>query len=400
MSTIQLLHAGPHNVAGNSEAEKTAVSQLPHVLFVIDQFPKVLGGGERVVLRLASLLPQYGYRVSILTFYAHPESPCVRLSACPIYVLPLRCTYDWYALQGAVALRRFLRSQHIQIVQTFFESSDLWAGLVTKVASTAKLIWSRRDMGILRSSKHRAAYKWMASLPDAVFAVSDQVRQHCIQIDHLPAARVTTIYNGIQLEHWSEFETRSPRLDCAIAITTIGNIRQVKGHDIFIKAAALVVRQFPQATFYIVGSVLEPDYFDHLQDLVQSLGLSTQCYFSGATTDLQQTLRATDVFVLPSRSEGFSNTIIEAMAASLPVVATNVGGNGEAVKDGDTGYVVPVEDPEALAAAILKLISNPAMAVQMGHAGRRRVEELFTSRIMMTAITGVYEKLLGVSALE
>src|SRR6185437_9655227 len=92
---------------------------------------------------------------------------------CPVYLLPLRRTYDLTAIKGAFALRRLLKQQNIKIVQTFFESSDIWAGFVTKTLSDAKLIWSRRDMGILRTGKHETAYRLMAGLPDAVFAVSD-----------------------------------------------------------------------------------------------------------------------------------------------------------------------------------------------------------------------------------
>ena len=166
---------------------------------MLDQFPKTLGGGERIVLKLAALLPQYGYRASILTFSVHPESAALKSPPCPIYLLPLQRTYDLTALRAAFELRRFLKQQQVQIVQTFFESSDLWAGFVTKAMSKAKLIWSRRDMGILRTRKHHIAYRLMASAPDAVFAVSEQVRQHCIEVDRIDPARVQTIYNGLDL---------------------------------------------------------------------------------------------------------------------------------------------------------------------------------------------------------
>src|SRR5450631_3697251 len=172
---------------------------LPHVLLVLDQMPMALGGGERVALRLAALLPSYGYRVSILTFFIHPDSRVLKAPPCPIYLLPLSNTYGVGALRAAFAFARFLKDKGVQIVQTFFESSDLWGGLVTKLASDAKLIWSRRDMGILRGRKHRIAYRLLASMPDAIFAVSEQVRQYCIEVDRAEPARVITIYNGLDL---------------------------------------------------------------------------------------------------------------------------------------------------------------------------------------------------------
>ena len=134
-------------------------ASLPHVLLVLDQVSRTLGGGERIVLKLAALLPQYGYRVSVLTFFADPSSPFLAAATCPVYELPLTSTYDRNAFHAALELRRFLTSHNVQIVQTFFESSDLWAGLIVKLTSPARLIWSRRDMGILRAPKHHLAYR-------------------------------------------------------------------------------------------------------------------------------------------------------------------------------------------------------------------------------------------------
>ena len=109
---------------------------------------------------------------------------------------------------------------------------------------------------------------------------------------------------------------------------------------------------------------------------------------------MQEYLSAADIFVLPSRSEGFSNAIIEAMAASLPVVATNVGGNAEAVEDGVSGFIVPPEDIAALSDAILRMLSNPAKAEEMGASGRERVKDNFTIDAMVHQITNVYASLL------
>jgi glycosyltransferase involved in cell wall biosynthesis len=369
-------------------------SALPHVLLVLDQFPKNLGGGERIVLKLAALLPKYGYRASILTFSVHPESAALKAPPCPIYVLPLQRTYDLTALRAALEFQRFLRQQQVQIVQTFFESSDLWAGFVTKTMSKAKLIWSRRDMGILRTRKHHTAYRLMASTPDAVFAVSEQVRQHCIEVDRIDSTRVQTIYNGLDLSDWNT-PSKPAKASGEFLVTTVGNIRRVKGHDIFIRAAASIVPQFPGVSFCIAGDVLEPDYFLELRLLVKELNLDDHFRFVGGIANLREHLSAADIFVLPSRSEGFSNAIVEAMAAALPVVATNVGGNAEAVKDGVSGLLVPSEDPAALSAAIIRLLSDPSQAKTMGKAGKALAAENFTTEAMMNRITAVYKRLLA-----
>jgi glycosyltransferase involved in cell wall biosynthesis len=381
--------------AAGAEPNAANGSSAPHVLLVLDQFPKTLGGGERIVLKLAALLPSYGYRVSIMTFFVHPECDAVASAQCPIYVLPLQSTYDLNAFRAGLQLRRFLRVQRVQIVQTFFESSDIWAGFVTRLTSRAKLIWSRRDMGILRAAKHRVAYRLMSGVPDAVFAVSEQVRKFCIEVDRISPARVHTIYNGLDLMA-SDPRSTSFKDAREIRVTTVGNIRRVKGHDLFIQAAAALLPQFPQASFSIAGEVLDPDYFIELQTLVRDLNLGERFHFVGSIADTRKYLSGSDIFVLPSRSEGFSNAIIEAMAVNLPVVATDVGGNAEAVKDGVTGFVVPTEDAAALAGAIGALLADPLKAQAMGIAGRARAAELFTTRAMMQRTVAVYQDLLAV----
>ncbi|HZY62561.1 MAG TPA: glycosyltransferase family 4 protein [Edaphobacter sp.] len=376
------------------KAESTESNNRPHVLLVVDEFPRSLGGGERVALKIASLLPDYGYRVSILTFSIDPKSLAFDLSSCPIYQLPLKSAYNLDAFAAAIELRRFLRNQKIDIVQTFFESSDLWAGLVARATAGVKLIWSRRDMGILRGRKHHLAYRLLSRLPHAVFAVSEQVRQYCIEKDGIPPTRIQTIYNGLDLANW-EFVSKPHHEPRKFLITTTGNIRHIKGHDIFIKAAAIVRQRFPGASFSIAGRILDHAYFAELQALIHDLGLTDHFHFMGELMHLGEHLNTADVFVLPSRSEGFSSAIVEAMAATLPVVATDVGGNPEAVKDGVNGYVVPPEDFEALAQAIIRLLEDPAKAKKMGEAGKLIVSEKFTTEMMMTQTVGTYKKLLN-----
>jgi glycosyltransferase involved in cell wall biosynthesis len=378
----------------NSGASITHDEKAPHILLVLDQFPETLGGGERVVLRLAELLPRYGYQASILTFAIHQNSSALKHAKCSIHLLPLQRVYDFNSFRASFAFREFLRQNKIQLVQTFFESSDLWAGLATKTMSKAKLIWSRRDMGILRSSKHFFGYRAMSMLPDAVFAVSNQVRKHCIEVDHIDPNRVFTIYNGINVSNWHS-SPASIEPSRQLLVTTVGNIRRVKGHDLFIRAAAQLAALHPGIQFSIVGEVLEPEYFSELKTLIKDLNLSDNFHFVGGVSDLPVYLAHANIFVLPSRSEGFSNAIIEAMAASLPVVVTDVGGNAEAVMDAVSGFIVPPEDANALSSAIGKLVSDPNQARAMGLIGRGIVEEKFTDDAMMKHIVAIYDRLLS-----
>jgi L-malate glycosyltransferase len=379
--------AGP--VISSSPAADT-----PHILLAVDQLLATLGGGERAVWRLASLLPEYGFRVSILTLAADAQSPIVLDPPCPVFVLPLQRTWDGKAMRAARTLRRFLHEQQVRLVQTFFESSDLWVGGVAKSVPGISLIWSRRDMGILRTAKHRIAYRLLARLPDFVFAVSEQVRRHCIEVDGIQPERVRTVYNGVPVNTSASPESLDLKNSQPPRILSVGNIRRVKGHDMLLEAAALVLRRFPQVEFAIAGEPAEAEFFASLQARAAELQLSTSFHFLGGVSPLAEELRRATLFVMPSRSEGFSNAIVEAMAASLPVVATRVGGNPEAVDDGKTGTLVPAEDVQALAGAICALLGDRELAHQMGIAGHDRVAKLFTTDAMMQATVETYRNLL------
>jgi glycosyltransferase involved in cell wall biosynthesis len=367
-------------------------NDLPRVLFVIDQFSKTLGGGERTVLQLASQLPEHGFQASILTFFLDPESPARKMTTAPIYLLPLRRTCGIGGLHAAFRFRQFIMREGIAIVHTVFESSDLFAGFVTRASSRAKLVWSRRDMGILRKPKHRIAYRLMAGIPHAVVAVSEEVRQYCVRTDGINSARVHTIYNGLNIDRFVNTGNRSLG---GQRVVSVGNIRRVKGHDVFVRAAAIIAQRFPRARFTIAGEILEQQYFQELLTLIDKLGLADRFSFEGGVTDLPSFLAGADIFVLPSRSEGFSNALIEAMAASLPVVATKVGGNPEAVKDGVTGLLVSPEDPGALADALQELLSDSERSWAMGTAGRRLAIDEFSNDRVIHQLAEIYQRLLS-----
>jgi glycosyltransferase involved in cell wall biosynthesis len=178
-------------------------------------------------------------------------------------------------------------------------------------------------------------------------------------------------------------------------IATVGNIRPVKGIDILVQTAAIVVRQIPNALFLVIGKNSDPEYMQKVKAEIERLGVSWNVRFWGESEEVVSLLRQSNVFFLPSRSEGFSNALIEAMACCLPCVATNVGGNAEAVSDGKSGYLTNSEDAEGAAARILTLLRDDYAAREMGVAGRKIVERRFTADTMIEQLVGHYERLLA-----
>lgn len=372
----------------------------PHVLFIIDQLCE-MGGAERVLLKMIRLLQaEGGFRCSLLTFrtsesFEEPGKIC-----CPLWVFPLKKTWDWNAVKVAAQIRRLIRHERISIVHTFFETSDLFGGLVSKLSGCPVLISSRRDMGILRAPKHRIAYKLMGRLYDTVLAVSPQVREFCIQADGLDPARVQELVNGLEMEQISSAPGRAVmRWQNAIhdgvpVIITVANIRRVKGIDVLARAAGMVCAIYPRALFVVVGESSEIEYCHELENLVTALGLSGNFWFPGAREDVFSLLKMSDVFCLPSRSEGSSNALLEAMACRLPCVATDVGGNREAIKDGENGFIVPSEDWQAMGQRIIELIGDRELAAGMGRRAEAVVRSRFTADVMMSGLITLYRRLL------
>ncbi|HTC92424.1 MAG TPA: glycosyltransferase [Terriglobales bacterium] len=372
----------------------------PHILFVIDELCE-MGGAERALLKMIRLMPSQDFRCSLLTFRMRGELEELKTLPCPVHLLPLKKTYDWNALKAANQIRRRIRDEKISIVHTFFETSDLWAGPIAKLSGCPILISSRRDMGILRSGKHWRAYKLTGRFYDKVLAVSPQVKEFCIRQDRLDPEKVEVLFNGLEMEEVKKAAGReATRLKMGISqhtpvITTVANIRKVKGIDVLVKAASLVCKKHRDALFLVIGRKSEEEYCRELDDLISAFGLGGNFKFLGSCEDVFSILKMSDVFCLPSRSEGFSNALIEAMACGLPCVATDVGGNREALKDGETGFIVASEDWATMAARVSSLLDERTHAASMGLKGQEIVYNKFTAEAMMAALTGIYRSLLA-----
>lgn len=393
--------AQPQEAKAPSGNEHFNAGEPAHILFLMDRYFGTHGGAEGALLKILRHLPKDRFRASLITFGMNPALDVAKVFPCPVHVLPLQRTYDWNAVKVAGQLRRFIRSERVSIVHTFFETSDLWGGMVAKLSGCPLLVSSRRDMGILRSWKHHVAYRLIRSAVDLVLPVSDQVRSFAIRRDGLDPKKVVTLYNGVELDRIAQangveqLRASLGLAEAAPVIATVANLRWVKGLDVLVRSAAIVCREFPHARFLVVGHPSEPDYARQLQQLSRELGVTQNVRFVGGSSEIFSFLKLSNVFCLLSRSEGFSNALLEAMACKLPCVATRVGGNGEAVAEGESGFLVQSEDAQTAAERILTLLRDPGRAQQMGAAGQRIVETRFTIEVMMQQLVSLYEGLLN-----
>jgi glycosyltransferase involved in cell wall biosynthesis len=294
-----------------------------------------------------------------------------------------------------------MRSTEVDIVHTFFETSNTWGAMVAKLSGIPVLVSSRRDMGILRQAKHNIAYTLVNRLSDAFVAVSNGVRDFCIETEGLDPNRVFTVHNGVDLEKIehpagvAELKAKLAIPEGTPVVTTVANIRRVKGIDTLLQAAAIVRREIPNVRFLLAGTSLDAAYFEELKTLVRDSGLQDTVVFLGNFSEVFALLKLSNVFCLLSRSEGFSNAILEAMASGLPCVATRVGGNPEAIEDGHNGFLLEPEDANAAAQRLVQLLKNPEQARRIGCVARRTVQEKFTSEKMAGELAGLYENMLN-----
>jgi glycosyltransferase involved in cell wall biosynthesis len=234
-----------------------------------------------------------------------------------------------------------------------------------------------------------------------VLAVSEEVKSFCVDQEHIDPQKVSVVYNGVDLQQFAEAVQTTP-LDrsqwpgASHIITCIANVRQIKGIDVLVRCAQRVCRELPGAAFLIAGTLYDPRaYTEEIQQMVRSFGLENNVKLLGFVEDPTPLLKMSNAFCLLSRSEGFSNALLEAMAAGIPPVVTRVGGNPEAIHDGENGFLVPPEDDESAAERILFLLRNPEKAAQIGNAARLAVQTRFSGDIMVRRLMEVYRGLMA-----
>jgi sugar transferase (PEP-CTERM/EpsH1 system associated) len=218
----------------------------------------------------------------------------------------------------------------------------------------------------------------------------------------VPAARLTSIYNGVDHQRFTPAARRTPIDGCPFTdpslwlVGSVGRLQPVKAQTLLVQAFIAALRQQPalrdRLRLVLVGDgALRAECEARLDEA----GMGRLAWLAGERADVPEVMRGLNCFVLPSLAEGISNTILEAMASGLPVLATRVGANAELVEPGVSGELVPANDVPALAAALLALAQDPARSAVMGVAGRRIVEQRFSLPAMVAAYEGVYRRLLA-----
>ena len=231
-------------------------------------------------------------------------------------------------------------------------------------------------------------YSTVAFLSDSLFCPSEAVKKELnsfIKNSDIPIER---IYNDIDIRPEPQFLSEGSTK----TIVTISNISKNKGISVLLESADIVCREIPDAVFQVIGRVEDKEYYKNLLVKRNSMGLEKQFCFKGFQDDVYQFLYTSDVFVSASMSEGLGIVLLEAMNAGKPVVATESGGAAEMVVDGETGFLVPVNDSRIMAERIIALLEKPEDAMNMGRAGYERVKKNFYLQKQVDAFSELLEK--------
>lgn len=408
--------SAPPPVPGPTTASRRTRGHKPLRVLFIDHTAK-LGGGEIALIHLLEALDRNTVEPILLTFEEGSMVERLR-SSLEVHVLPLseevsmasKDALGWRsALQfGRVSavlghiwkVRQLIRSLHVDLVHTNSLKSDIIGGLAGRLA-LRPVIWHVRDRIAPDYLPSKVVHLFRALsriVPTFLIAVSEATRRTLVSdvAASRKGARIAVVYDGVDLPAIAEasapISADSPR------IGLIGRICPWKGQHIFLQCAALLHPRFPGARFEIIGAPLfkEQIYEEELRTLSRTLGLDHVVTFTGFLQNVSGRVAELAIVVHASiLAEPFGLVLIEGMAQSKPIVATRGGGPLEIVVDGETGLLVPMGDPGAMAEAIAALLSDPERARRMGQHGRQRVADHFTMDRTARDVEAIYRTLAG-----
>jgi glycosyltransferase involved in cell wall biosynthesis len=357
------------------------------------------GGAELHLLTLCQYLKRLGVETVVAYLKegrgSRPLRPDFEAAGIPVFYLggeSVDFVRPWLQLQ------RLLKQEKPDILHTHLPRADLLGFLTRLIGFSGSWVCSVHGIyaNHWRGHKTLPLFKLIWRQADRVIAISRAVKEWLVKDCGLAPEKVQVVYYGIEPERWSlpSQDLRSKwELNGQLLVGTVGRLEPVKGHDILIRAMPSVVQQFPQATLLIAGH--DPwGYGRVLERLATQLGVDAHLCFLGFQNDVPLFLHALDVFAFASRSEGFGQVVIEAMAAGKPVVVSRIAPLTEIVVDGETGLWAEPGIPESFAEKIRWLLTHPEDARAMGRRGQERVSTFFSAARMAQEMRNVYATVL------
>jgi len=353
-----------------------------------------LGGSKRQMAQLARALDRSKFEPIVGCFRpAGLRGRELEAAGVPIAHFPVYSLASPRAVAGAWNLARFIRRRGIRLVHTFDYPLGVFAVPVARLLTDAIAVSSQRSHRDLVPPGYRKMVRATDRLASAVVVNCEFVRRHLEQDESVPASRIRLCYNGIDLEEFSRRDGARPTAlpQDVLVIGVVCALRPEKGLPDLLDAFARIPRTRAGLKLAVVGS---GPALKQLESLARGLGIADDCVFAPATGQVAAWLRAIDIFVLPSRSEALSNSLMEAMACGCCAVASNVGGNPELIRHGETGLLFEPGDAAGLAAVLELLIGNSSLRQRLAGAGTRWIRDNFSIRASARRMGEIYAELI------
>ena len=376
-----------------------------------------IGGAQETVRTLAKYLPRTGCPTVVCTFGDGPLRQEIERLGVPVELLPGRrhgiVALPWFIIEMVRRRRDLLEvlAKHgAGVVQTQGLGTLDFLAMTLRLGGRTQVWWTIQNANFMVRGEHVLRHKWLvgpkraahrclyrigARIVNGIIAVSDETaRSFCEAIGDV-ADKITVVCNAVDIE---SYPAKADREEVRIRLgfgsdehlmTMVGTFKRQKGHRYLVEAATSVVGRWPDLHILLVGG---GDLAREIETQVNAAGLSNRVHLLGSRRDVPEILAASDSFVLPSLWEGLPVALVEAMAGGLPVIATSVSGTEQVIVEGVTGLLVPPGDAEALADAMIELLSDPAGAATMAAAGRERVAALFSAQGQAERLTALFRQ--------
>jgi L-malate glycosyltransferase len=354
-----------------------------------------MGGGEAHIIDLCRALAERGHEVHLAARPRNLLMDHLTLQPDRIHRLPLRNSVD---VCSAYQLARKIKQHRYDIIHGHVARDYLVCVMARLLSSQGRLVLTRHHYLPIGDNW---AYKRLLRRADKFIAVSESVRQGIMTSLSLPPNQVVTIPNWIDISRFQELPSgqlgrAKLGLEHPFIVGMVGQITPAKGQEEFIRAAALVSEQRDDVAFLIVGEELDTQrsYTLFLQRLAEDLGVSRRLKMIGWVEDLTALFPLLNLFILPSWNEAFSLVLVQAMASGLPVIASDIGGPKQIVRQGVTGLLVPPRDVHALAAAICQVLEDSALRGRLRLAAKLEAQQRFERERIINQIEDLYRELL------
>jgi glycosyltransferase involved in cell wall biosynthesis len=359
------------------------------------------GGAQRQVVELANNLDPGRFAVLVCSL-ADYTPLASRLVDPDRRLIVIRRRFKW-DLSLVFRLAAFLRRQDAAVVHSFLFDAEVAARIAGRLAGRTAVIGSERNTDYRPKTRHKVAYALTRFGLDLVVANSHAGARFNSRVFHNPLSMYRVVHNGVDGSRFAPHDGAAARKDLGLAagdpvVGMFASFKPQKNHPLLLRSAVEVLRAVPRARFLFVGDELYKGMSDSVafkrsvSTLVDELGLRDRCVFAGNRADVERLYCACDCTVLPSLFEGTPNVVLESMACGVPVVVTDVSDNSYVVREGETGFLVPLDDPGAMAGRIVTLLQNPVTRREMGATAREWALSEFSPKALAAKMAAVYDE--------